>query len=607
MIKKNKLLFLFILIISYIITISFFWPYIQLPFTNNSSIGYLSLNSINPLNDTLRFLVFLFPPLLAYLFFLIFFEKKNIEIRSFLNFKIDKNEQDFLNFKDVYWLIILLISYIFFDFLRQDFPNVNYLDSLHDGDYLATFKNLEEYGGFWSSAFTVHGGENIFIVLITDYFLEFSITNFKYILLVVVLLLKFFSIFLAFQLSQLSSSKKSSKIIFFTLLSLFLISLSSFTELNYINIRDLFVLIFFIFLINFYLKKTYLLDSLIISFSAVFGFVFHYDTGVYMHFILFIVLIHLFFTKNIKIFFVLLAAVILNWLILINFFGLSEFKIMFEHFFQIVKNVDYIHGIEYPRPFFSIGDGNDGSRATKTLLFILITGLLTLNFFFSDKKNFTQNEKILLLIFYTYSIISFKNALGRSDGPHIMLSSDWIVILLFLYVFHLFFEEMISKIKINLAKLKNILGFILVILVIYIIDFKKIVNYKNNFVLNKINNDNTFISKDRSEIINLISLEIKDQRCVQNFTGDLSLPYLLGKPNCTIFISPWLASGTNYERKFIDALKQQKVKYIIYNSPIFEVDNIKTSDRLELVNSFIKKNYREILNKDDYVVMSLVK
>lgn len=607
MIIKNKLLILLILIISYILTISFFWPYIQLPFISNTSVGYFSINLINPFNDTLRFIIFLIPPLFMYLFFLIFIEKNTQTIRPFLHFKIDKDEKDFLKLNDVYWIIILLISYIVFDFLQQDFPNKNYLDSLHDGDYLATFKNLEEYGGFWSSAFTVHGGENIFIVLITDYFLKFSITNYKYIMLIVVLLLKFFSIFLAFQLSQLSSSNKSFKIIFFILLSLFLVSLSSYTKINYINPRDLFVLIFFIFLINFYLKKTNPLDIFIISISAVFGFVFHYDTGIYMHLILLIVLIHLLLAKNIKIFFLMIAAVILNWLILINLFGLNEIKVMLQHFIQIVKNVDYMHGMEYPQPFFSIGDGSDGSRATKTLLFILIAGLLTLNFCFSNTKKFTQNEKILLLILYIYSVVSFKNALGRSDGPHIMVSSDWIVILLFLYVCHLFLEKMLSKFSFNLIKLKFISGFILVTLTINNFNLDKIINYKKNFYLNKINNDNTFVGKDRSEIINLISLKIKDQKCVQNFTGDLSLPYLLGKPNCTIFISPWLASGNNYEKLFVDQLKQKKVKYIIYNSPVFEVDNIKTSERLKLVNLFIKENYREILSKNNYVLMSLVK
>ena len=219
-----------------------------------------------------------------------------------------------------------------------------------------------------------------------------------------------------------------------------------------------------------------------------------------------------------------------------------------QHFVQIVKNVDFIHGIEYPQPFFSIGDGNDGSRATKTLLFILLAGLLTLNFCFSNDKKLTQNEKILLLILYIYSVISFKNALGRSDGPHIMLSSDWIVIYYF-YIFVIYFLKKCYKFSLNLVKLKTILGVGLVILILKNFNFNKITNTKI-ILLNKTNNDNTFVNEDRSEIINLISSKIRDQRCVQNFS-DLSLPYLLGKPNCTTFISPWLASGNSYENKFI--------------------------------------------------------
>ena len=84
------------------------------------------------------------------------------------------------------------------------------------------------------------------------------------------------------------------------------------------------------------------------------------------------------------------------------------------------------------------------------------------------------------------------------------------------------------------------------------------------------------------------------------------MPYLLGKPNCTTFISPWLASGNSYENKFIGELKQKKVKYIIYNSPAFEVDNIKLQKDPKLVNSFIKENYKEILSENNYILMRLV-
>ena len=74
------------------------------------------------------------------------------------------------------------------------------------------------------------------------------------------------------------------------------------------------------------------------------------------------------------------------------------------------------------------------------------------------------------------------------------MSSDWIVILLFLYVCHLFLEKS-YKFSFNLIKLKFISGFILVILTINNFNLDKIINYKKNFYLNKINNDNTFLSR----------------------------------------------------------------------------------------------------------------
>ena len=123
--------------------------------------------------------------------------------------------------------------------------------------------------------------------------------------------------------------------------------------------------------------------------------------------------------------------------IVFSFFGYSEIYSMFEQFLQIAINMDRMHGMEYPQPFLSIGDGDHGTRATKALIFLLLLGFITTTIVFLKNNYFKINEKFLLIIFYGYSIISFKNALGRSDGPHIMLSSDWISILLCFYFLHL--------------------------------------------------------------------------------------------------------------------------------------------------------------------------
>ena len=49
----------------------------------------------------------------------------------------------------------------------------------------------------------------------------------------------------------------------------------------------------------------------------------------------------------------LLVSLIINWVLVLGYFGLQEIKIMFDHFLQLVTNVDYMHGLEFPRPLFS--------------------------------------------------------------------------------------------------------------------------------------------------------------------------------------------------------------------------------------------------------------
>ena len=85
------------------------------------------------------------------------------------NEKSDHNLDIRINDQLIFLLFLILII---FDFFQTDFPPTDYLDTLHDGDYLATISNHIHYGGFWNSAFTVHGGENIFLPLFAYKFLN---------------------------------------------------------------------------------------------------------------------------------------------------------------------------------------------------------------------------------------------------------------------------------------------------------------------------------------------------------------------------------------------------------------------------------------------------
>jgi hypothetical protein len=296
---------------------------------------------------------------------------------------------------------------------------------------------------------------------------------------------------------------------------------------------------------------------------------------------------------------------ILNYLFIYLYLGNEETLSFAKQLLHIIQNIDKIHGLEYPQPFFSIGIEEHGSRATRILVLILLTGIIV-NFFVFRKNNYLAiKEKILILFFYLYALISFKNALGRSDGAHMMISSDWTAVLLSTFILFTFFFLISKKIKFSYLSysLKFIMPIFITIMIFSTIDKKNVINYIYNFNTFIKTSNNKFLANDRKEILKRISKLINKEKCIENFTADLSLPYLLKKPNCTKFFTSWIASGKKIETEYIKILEQKKIKFIIYESPLFQVDGIKTNQRLTLVNAYIKKNYLEVFNDNEFIIM----
>ena len=308
---------------------------------------------------------------------------------------------------------------------------------------------------------------------------------------------------------------------------------------------------------------------------------------------------------------IILFFIFINFGFLYLYIGHEEIVNFFNQITHIVKNVDKIHGLEYPNPFFSMNESSDGSRATKILLFFLISNFFVGSLIFLKTTFLIIQEKMLIAFIYFYSLISFKNALGRSDSSHIIVSSDWITLILFNFILfsvtYFFFKKFEKK--------RNITNYIHKFFPI-ILSAVIIVKYFNYDSLNSFGNLKNYLStpntkfitlnsdhEKRIQALNKISTIIKEDNCIQNFTADLSLPYLLEKPNCTKFFSSWILSGSKSETNYVEHLKKKKVKYIIYKSPLFIIDKIPTNVRLNTVNTYIQNNYTEVLNFEGYVVV----
>ena len=115
-----KLLLFFIITSVYILTISFFWSNIQIPFSDtNGTIGQLTINKINSQNDTLKFILFIFPPLIFNFIFLNFFYKDNLIKIKDLHYK---NEiSNVYKFREILLIFFLLCLFVVFQFLQTTY------------------------------------------------------------------------------------------------------------------------------------------------------------------------------------------------------------------------------------------------------------------------------------------------------------------------------------------------------------------------------------------------------------------------------------------------------------------------------------------------------
>ena len=197
------------------------------------------------------------------------------------------------------------------------------------------------------------------------------------------------------------------------------------------------------------------------------------------------------------------------WFFAIQLIGFDEFIAFLDHTLSIVLSIDLIHGLKYPEPFFSIGADPVGARATRGLLLQLTAGLFVLNYLISNSKNkiFSSN-KILFIFLYMLSLIAYKNALGRSDASHIIMSSDLPILinLFFILNYFLIFLEKKNFIKKLLSYKVSLSLSIIFLLFFYVANHNQYkVNNIKNFSKNLINyvnlNNDYFLDKKTLDLL----------------------------------------------------------------------------------------------------------
>ena len=612
---RNNLIILFILLLS-ILTSTLLWSKIILPYNNpHNVIGVYASMEYSSLNDVARYIFFIGLPILTFFLSLLILKKNEIiNIKDLLksnekNLNLNKSTNKITNFIFLIFGVLILV-----EFLSLNMPDMK-IDYLHDGDYLTAAMNYFLTNKIWSSSFAVHGASmSLYPNIMWNFFNIETVGAYRLFPTFLVVLVKFTSLYFVFQLTKIVSLKDSFKTIFFVLFSFLILSMSDFDALlsgyNLISFRDLYLIFFLILLFNIIILEKYnYLNIFLISIIPSLTMLLHTDIGIYLNFTLFFLMLFLYFSKKKKNWFIILV-ISSFWTLALIYMGLDEFKFFFKNIFILTSSIDYLHGLPYPEPFFDIGDSKHASRATKGLILQLVAGLLVTYKVFIKNEDIENKKKNFFIFLLILSFVFYRSALGRSDSYHIRMSCDLPILIISFFTI----EYLLIKIEkfLKLSKDKTINNTLLIIFIFTAFflgysnfNYSNIKNIQKRYSEFVKHDDSYFMDKDTIKMIDYLKQVTKNEKCIENFTYDLSIPYFLKKPSCTPYYSSWLASPTTMQEDYIKKLKMAKPNFIIYKSSKFLVDNFEVYERVKLVNDYIITNYDFHINVNNFLIYKL--
>ena len=591
--KKNILFYFSFIIIIYLS--SFSWEFINLPYTESSIIGEYSKNRYNSYNDLLRYLIFVFIPIIVLLLYLLI--TKQFSISNILEKIAFKNQKKIPNVKNksLYLLLIIFNFFLLLEFLSIEFP-VQKVDFFHEGQQMSAAYKFRFDKSLWSGSYVTIGViyEIIASNIAWNFFNNVSIGSTRFFDLVVIYLVKFFLVILSFQMANVTNLKGSLKNIYFVAISLISVNLLDYYfQAAKLDAREIFVILTLIIIIQFFIGKNeskyliYLLGP--ISCISIF---YSVDRGLVVN-LLIIFFLFILAIKKKSICFGVLLSLILSWYFSVDFFG-NEFSFFINNTLTTLSEINKIGGIIHPVPFSS---DQNSARATKSIFLITLGLVISINHM-NKKKNYQLNTFVFcLFLISVLSFLTYGYAVGRSDGGHIKSTFGYTIIFYSLFIIYYLLNVFSNYIK-NFKYYDYALILLLSLVFFSKINFTNIFEYKNRLNEYVNLNDEYFLTSKQNKFLKNTQSIILNQECIQNLSNDVLLLYLLRKTNCTKFYFPITIGSDKNQNLLINQMKNVKIVLLdgVTNefSPIF---------RLKLVKKFIEENYQKIYEEDAWILL----
>ena len=134
------------------------------------------------------------------------------------------------------------------------------------------------------------------------------------------------------------------------------------------------------------------------------------------------------------------------------------------------------------------------------------------------------------------------------------------------------------------------------------ISVENIFNYKDRLNHYAYLKDETYLNKDSMNFIKISKKYTEGYECIQLFTYDVAILYLLKKISCTKYYFVWSIGTHHLQNDLIDQLKNVQII-------IADKDNNKKrspKNNLILVDEYISKKYKKLIEIEDKVILKLV-
>ena len=204
------------------------------------------------------------------------------------------------------------------------------------------------------------------------------------------------------------------------------------------------------------------------------------------------------------------------------------------------------------------------------------------------------------------SVLAYIYALGRSDGGHIKQAFGYPLIFLIVLFSNFVFKWFGNF---DFVKFKKINIFVFPIIILLLgnaflnIEFNRIKYFKKNLVKYINEKDNIFLENKEINFIQRAKDLIQSEECIQLYTYDSILLYLLKKPNCSKYY--FLRSIGTEESQKILINEMKKTNVIISNGVTDNWSIIPFEKRYPILDKYIKNNYTKVNDIDGRDILIL--